>query len=605
MSLSILYSGLLFLNIRGHATLAARLFILILFGTITLTIVMSPANYLYVTHLYVIVLIVALFTLGIQQTIFVGVLLAALHGAILFSLRDITFEYQPSSFLWLASTLESIFIIYLLIAGSHLLTRSRRQYHDATMALDLSEKRYRLLFENAPVGLALLDAEGKFILANPQLAELWGVDPAQLIGTTGDQFLNGELQEKIRAYRSEILQSSEPTYQELCVEIDGHLRWFDLTSLWDSEGHILVTAREVTSRKINEQILAQKARLVEMVSNAIIETDANFCVTSWNAAAEKIYGYTAEEAIGKRLSELVGGNSESVKDSLPTLLKYGQWSGEVQQCRKDGTPVLIFSSVRVLRDENDQIIGFLGVNADITPLQALDDERYRNQQIQLMMRRYSRNLRDPLAAIMLNVHMLQSATDDAMRQSVAESLQRSVEHFERQIRSLLLISYLADDDMSYQMPIEEVDLAALLDDVCQRNLLYAQQQGQTLETHLPSHLIIEGGFLELDKAFDDLLTFCLRRTDINGKLQIYLKTQEEHAQIQIVYDAKNSTMKTIRAVLDHPEQIDDAQLARARELEMVRKIITLSKGVLDAEYDVVAERTTFTITLPLRLKEAL
>jgi PAS domain S-box-containing protein len=121
-------------------------------------------------------------------------------------------------------------------------------------------------------------------------------------------------------------------------------------------------------RRAEEQ-LSYQANLLENISDAVISTDLDFIIQSWNRAAESIYGWQRAEAIGKRIHEIIppeyvnGGARDS---SLKLLFEQGYWEGEVVQPRKDNTQVNILSSVSLIKDSSGNPVGVVGVNRDIT-----------------------------------------------------------------------------------------------------------------------------------------------------------------------------------------------------------------------------------------------
>lgn len=127
--------------------------------------------------------------------------------------------------------------------------------------------------------------------------------------------------------------------------------------------------------KTRDQIRYQ-SELVDSVSDAIISTDSDFKIKSWNKAAENIYGYSAKQVIGKSMQNLVDVYyiNEDRKKVLNTFLKKGYWKGETLQKRKDGKLLNIYSSVNCIKDDNGNFLGAVAVNRDIT-----DRKRIENQ----------------------------------------------------------------------------------------------------------------------------------------------------------------------------------------------------------------------------------
>lgn len=116
-------------------------------------------------------------------------------------------------------------------------------------------------------------------------------------------------------------------------------------------------------------LLDDDASLLRFVSDAVISVDTLLVVRSWNRAAERIYGWTREEAIGRSLPELTGYRSDL--DDLGSisrdLLEKDHWQGKVRERHRNGIPLVTWSSVSPLSDPaDDSTVGFVIVNRDIT-----------------------------------------------------------------------------------------------------------------------------------------------------------------------------------------------------------------------------------------------
>ncbi|KKK43131.1 MAG: Signal transduction histidine kinase [Candidatus Lokiarchaeum sp. GC14_75] len=126
---------------------------------------------------------------------------------------------------------------------------------------------------------------------------------------------------------------------------------------------------EVIYEKMSlEEEIIKQAQIVENISEAIISTDLDFNIISWNNAAEKIYGWKAEEVIGKNIMETIA--VEYPYDEQESVLKQfseeGYWKGEVIQPHKNGTPINVLTSVSIIKNITGAPIGAVAVNRDIT-----------------------------------------------------------------------------------------------------------------------------------------------------------------------------------------------------------------------------------------------
>ena len=129
-----------------------------------------------------------------------------------------------------------------------------------------------------------------------------------------------------------------------------------------------------------EPIAPDRRRSVEdAVSEAIISTDARFVVETWNRSAERLYGWSAAEAVGRTIQELIGGETDSTESSTAAdeLFRTGEWSGAAVQRHRNGAPVHVRAFTRLLRDAYGSVVGVISVNtaqaAPILPVDLLTD----------------------------------------------------------------------------------------------------------------------------------------------------------------------------------------------------------------------------------------
>ena len=129
----------------------------------------------------------------------------------------------------------------------------------------------------------------------------------------------------------------------------GHLR----ESLWS-------TARA-------EEVLRRKAQLVELSNDAIITADANRRITSWNAGATEMYGWTEGEALGKVIHEFLSTTSGISTAEIDDILeREGRWDGELNHVAKDGRRLVVESRHVLVRDKRNAPVGILEINRDVS-----------------------------------------------------------------------------------------------------------------------------------------------------------------------------------------------------------------------------------------------
>ena len=127
--------------------------------------------------------------------------------------------------------------------------------------------------------------------------------------------------------------------------------------------------------KKDEQLRFQ-ARLLDAVGQSVIATDLEGKVLYWNRAAEEIYGWSSEEALGRRLRDLtVSEGSLEKAEEVGSELRAGRaWSGETLLRRKDGSYVPVLGTATPLFDDRGNLVGMIGVSTDISERKALEEQ---------------------------------------------------------------------------------------------------------------------------------------------------------------------------------------------------------------------------------------
>jgi PAS domain S-box-containing protein len=169
-------------------------------------------------------------------------------------------------------------------------------------------------------------------------------------------------------------------------------------------------APEVERRR-DEAFGALQAHLIATVKDAIVGTDADQRITTWNSAAEEIYGWRADEALGQNVAALLKTElTDADRQAIERAFETGEFTAEFTQFRKDGSRVDIGGSSRALRGPNGVIRGWVAVNRDISERKAtqrlLQEALTAKDQFLSLV---SHELRTPIAVILGNAWLLKGA----------------------------------------------------------------------------------------------------------------------------------------------------------------------------------------------------
>ncbi len=186
-----------------------------------------------------------------------------------------------------------------------------------------------------------------------------------------------------------------------------------------------IAAEEERSRV--EQRLKEQAALLDIAQDAILVKDLEDRIIYWNKGAERTYGWTALEAVGRKAATIHKDHAKFC-ESMDAVLKHGEWTGEMMQHTKDGRDLVVQVRMTLVRDHNENPKAILAINTDVTDKKRLEEQILRGQRLEsigTLAGGIAHDLNNVLAPILMSVQMLRQIVNTSEGQAMLDTLQTS------------------------------------------------------------------------------------------------------------------------------------------------------------------------------------
>jgi PAS domain S-box-containing protein len=235
------------------------------------------------------------------------------------------------------------------------------------------QEQYRTIVQTANEGIWLVNTQAKTLYINERMADMLGYTVEEMVGRAVPEFVFPEDMPKAQERIGKNLQGTFEQFDFRFRRKDGRpLDVLASTSpVRDGKGRIsgaLGMFTNLTERRQAEVDQLRLAAIVESSDDAIISKTLNGIITSWNLAAERMFGYTSQEAVGKHITLIIPEELREEEDTILSKLRKGERVDHFETVRmcKDGTRINISLSISPIKNSAGQIIGASKIARDIT-----------------------------------------------------------------------------------------------------------------------------------------------------------------------------------------------------------------------------------------------
>jgi PAS domain S-box-containing protein len=489
---------------------------------------------------------------------------------------------------------------------------------------ELAAERERLRITLASIGDAVIstDAEGRVTYLNEVAETLTGWTQAEAAGRP--------LPDVFRIITEQTRQPAEnPALRALngvvvvadhtvLIARDGTEQPIDDSAapMLDESGApvgAVLVFRDVTERRRAEEAQARLAAIVESSQDAIISKSLESIVRTWNAAAERLFGYRAEEAVGRSITLIIPPERLDEEQEILARLARGERIEHYETVRmaKDGRRIDVSLTVSPIRDAEGRIIGASKIARDVSERTRADEalqeavdalkeaDRRKDEFLALL----AHELRNPLAPLRNGLQVMRLASGDAgLVAKTRDIMDRQLSHMVRLIDDLLDISRIGTNKVELRR--SRVLLADVVSSAVETARPALEAAGHELTVALPPEPIyLDADLTRMAQVFGNLLNNSAKYTERGGHVWLTATRERDEVFIAIRDTGIGIPAFALPTIFDLFSQVDRSIERRAGGLgiglALVKGLVEMHGGTVEAASPGQGKGSTFTVRLPV------
>ena len=441
----------------------------------------------------------------------------------------------------------------------------------------------------------------------------WNASAERVFGWTAEEMIGASVLKIIppdlRAEEDHILAMIRSGrrvdhFQTIRLTKDGRRISVSLTvsPIKDHRGRIIGASkivRDTTDQREAERTRAILAAIVQSSDDAIVSKDVDGRVTSWNRAAERMYGWSAEEIVGRPIFLIIPDELRAEEEGILARVRNGERVEhfETERLHRSGRRLEVSITVSPVRDSSGRIIGASKIARDIGPQREAAREKDRFLAI------LAHELRNPLAPIRNAVMVFgQPNVTEAGRAKARDIAERQIAHMAHLLNDLLDVARINTGRVD--LKCEDIDLRPVIEHAMDSARPQIVARGHELQVHHPAEALrIHADEARVLQIVVNLLANAAKYTDRAGTIVLDYGRDGDAARIEVRDNGIGFTAATRQRLFKLFSQADDVH-ARADGglgigLALVREFAERQGGRVDATSEGLGRGSTFRVWLPL------
>lgn len=313
--------------------------------------------------------------------------------------------------------------------------------------LRASEDLFRRTLQDAATGIAVTDLAGRYLEVNTAYCRMVGYTADELRAMRFPTLTHPDDRARSVALLDELLAGGRASYviEKRYVAKGGRTVWVRMSVSAQRDAHgdplrVISVAEDITAQREAAARLIEQAALLDAAREAILVTDLEDRVIYWNKGAERTFGWTAEEAVGRLGRELMVTDEGGYDEAFAGLARDGEWQGELNKRHRDGRELIVEARCTRILDADGRPKSVLSINADITERVRLERQFLRAQRLEsigTLAGGIAHDLNNVLAPILMSIGLLRLEAADDRHLDVLETIEASAQRGADLVRQIL------------------------------------------------------------------------------------------------------------------------------------------------------------------------
>jgi PAS domain S-box-containing protein len=440
---------------------------------------------------------------------------------------------------------------------------------------------------------------------NRSAEEILGRDRRDVLGKRWHEAFPHAVGNPVDQMYQRVMNTRRAERMEYCYPHYDH-RWIEISASPVKTGGVAVYFRDVSELKRRAEVQSRLAAIVESSGDAIISKSLDGIVQSWNAAAERMYGYSAEQAIGRSILIVIPPERHAEERQNLARLRAGERVEHYDTVRKtkDGRLIDVSLTVSPIRDAQGKVVGASKMARDITARKAAekaleDANRYKDEFLAML----AHELRNPLAPISNALQLMRVVDPTSTHAAQARAImERQLTHLVRLVDDLMEVSRITRGKIELRK--EPVLLSTVMLSAVETARPAIEAARHNFRIDMPAETIeLEADFVRLAQVISNLLANAAKYTDPGGEISLEASREGDEALVRVRDNGIGIEPGLLPRIFEMFAQLEGSQ-ARSQGglgigLALARALVAMHGGRIEARSAGRGKGSEFVVRLPL------